>query len=238
MHIGILQTGHVADALIPDHGDYDTMFETFLSGRGFTFTNFAVVDDVFPDRPDQCDAWLLTGSKFGAYEGHPWIARLEDFIRAAHAADVPMAGICFGHQVIAQALGGRVEKFAGGWAAGRKEYAFEGLGTIALNAWHQDQVTAVPPGARVVGSNDFCANAALVYGDAILTVQPHPEIRNPYLEGLLDVRAPGVVPQDEIEAARAGIGKPLDDVRIADQIADFLIAAHARRHPTKEAAHG
>ncbi len=236
MHIGILQTGHVADALIGDHGDYDEIFRTFLAGHGFGFSNYAVVDGAFPEGPESCDAWLITGSKHGTYEALPWIAPLEALIRAIHGAGLPMVGICFGHQIVAQALGGKVEKFAGGWAAGRKVYEFDGLGPVALNAWHQDQVTGLPPGARVVARNDFCANAALAYGEQVLTIQAHPEILNPYLQGLLDVRAPGVVPRAEIDAARSAIGLPLDDRRIADHFASFFRAAAARRGRA-EAAH-
>ncbi|MEL7117636.1 MAG: type 1 glutamine amidotransferase, partial [Pseudomonadota bacterium] len=168
MHIGILQTGHVADALIPAHGDYDQIFMTFLAGRGLTFSAYPVVDGVFPDGITAADGWLVTGSKHGAYEDHAWIPPLEAFIREAHAAHVPMVGICFGHQIIAQALGGRVEKYSGGWAVGPVDYDVEGFGALSLNAWHQDQVTELPDDARPIGTNDFCRYPALAYGDHIL----------------------------------------------------------------------
>ena len=222
MHIGILQTGHVAETLIPEHGDYDTIFPAFLDGHGFTFTNYAVVDMEFPEGPDVADGWLITGSKHGAYEDHPWIAPLEDLVRKIYAQSIPMVGICFGHQIIAQALGGKVEKFAGGWAVGHKTYDIDGLGQMAINAWHQDQVTEIPPDARVIGRNDFCANAALVYGDKALSFQPHPEFRRDYLDGLLRVRAPGVVPDPLIAEATANLDKPVSKDRMAQYIADFF----------------
>jgi GMP synthase-like glutamine amidotransferase len=78
----------------------------------------------FPKDIHDCDGWLITGSRFGAYEDHPFIPPLEDFIRAAYAAHVPVVGICFGHQIIAQAMGGKVEKYAGGWSVGPTEYNF------------------------------------------------------------------------------------------------------------------
>jgi GMP synthase (glutamine-hydrolysing) len=224
MHIGILQTGHVAEALL-EHGDYDQIFAEFLTGRGLRLSNYAVVDEVFPDSIHTCDGWLITGSKHGAYEDHPWIPPLEDFIRAAHAACVPMVGICFGHQIIAQALGGRVEKFEGGWAVGAKRYAVEGWGDLVLNAWHQDQVTERPPEARAFASNDFCAYPALAYGDHILTLQPHPEIRKGYMQGLIDVRGPGVVPQPLLDAAARDLDQPLDEALVADRIAEFFKTA-------------
>ena len=97
MKIGILQTGHVPAELTERHGEYPAMFEAMLAGNGFTFESWAVVDNDFPASIHSADGWLITGSRHGAYEDHPWIAPLEAFIRAAYAAEVPMAGICFGH---------------------------------------------------------------------------------------------------------------------------------------------
>ena len=221
MLIGILQTGHVHDSLVGDHGNYPAMFERLLAGHGFEFATWRVVDMEFPSDVHDADAWLITGSRHGTYEDHPFIAPLEDFIRAAHIAKVPMVGICFGHQIIAQALGGRVEKHEKGWAVGATEYDFEGK-PIRMNAWHQDQVVEVPPGAKVIGSNEFCENAALLYGDTIYTVQAHPEIRDDYMDGLIEARGRGIVPDPVLDASRERLGTSLDDKAVADQIAEFF----------------
>ena len=221
MNIGILQTGHAPDALMPETGDYADLFKRLLGDHDFDFTVYDVVDMQFPDDVHAADGWLLTGSKHGAYEDHPFIAPLETFIRDAYAAAVPMVGICFGHQIIAQALGGKVEKFAGGWAVGRQTYDWQGQ-TVALNAWHQDQVTQRPDGAEVVATNDFCENAALVYGDRIFTVQAHPEFENDFTRKLGDARGEGVVPAPLLEAARAAQHAPIDNRSIADQMARFF----------------
>ncbi len=154
MRIGILQTGAAPDALM-DMGDYPDLFMRLLAGHGFSFATYRVLDNQFPASVHDCDGWLITGSRHGAYEDHAWIPPLEDFIRAAYGAHVPMVGVCFGHQIIAQAMGGKVEKFSKGWSAGATDYDFGGK-KVRLNSWHQDQVTRKPDSAMVIASNDFC----------------------------------------------------------------------------------
>ena len=219
--IGILLTGHSPDEIRSDLGDYDQMFTDLLRGHGFRYRTYAVVDGEFPARADECDGWLITGSKHGAYEPHGWIPPLEQFIRKVYADGRPMVGVCFGHQIIAQALGGKVEKYVHGWAVGRHEYVIDGQ-SIALNAWHQDQVTEVPLGATVIGRNEFCDNAALQYGDRILTMQPHPEHTDDFFCRLAESRGRGLVPDDVLNAAIARVGQPTQHQIMADRMAAFL----------------
>ncbi len=221
MKIGILQTGHAPDALIGRTGDYSDMFRRLLAGQGLTFRTWSVVDMEFPAGVHDAEGWLLTGSRHGAYEDHPFIPPLEDFIRAAYAERVPMVGICFGHQIIAQALGGRVEKFAGGWSVGPTTYRHDG-GEVTLNAWHQDQVVEKPAEATVVATGPHCENAALVYGDRAFTVQAHPEFDNAFLRELMAARGRGLVPDRLLAEAEAALAEPVDQAVMARQIADFF----------------
>ena len=221
MLIGFLQTGLAPETLSPEMGDYPDMFARLLSGRGLTFRTFRVVEGEFPAAVSDCDGWLITGSRHGVYEGHPWIAPLEQFIRDCFAAAVPMVGVCFGHQIIAQAMGGKVERFDGGWAVGATTYDF-GDRSMTLNAWHRDQVTCAPSGAQVIAGNDFCTNAALLYPGHALTVQAHPEFRPDFVKGLMETRGKGLVPDDVMAAAAARLDDPLHDNAMADQIADFF----------------
>ena len=232
MRIGILKCGQSPEILRGDQGDYDTMFERLLAGRGFDFDSYHVETMEFPDNIHSADGWLLTGSRHGAYEDHAFIPPLETFIRDAYAQSVPMVGICFGHQIIAQALGGKVVKHPAGWAVGAQDYEFDGE-KITLNAWHQDQVTELPQGAEVAATNAFCENAALVYGNRAYTVQAHPEFDDSFVDGLIEHRAKGVVPPDLLEAARARMGGARQSGSIADRIEAFFKAAPARQGQQK-----
>ncbi|WP_299028989.1 type 1 glutamine amidotransferase [uncultured Sulfitobacter sp.] len=221
MKIGILQTGHAPEGMVELQGDYDNMFEKMLDGHDFTFQTFSVVDGEFPSTPQDADGWLITGSKHGAYEDHAWIPPLEDLIRDIHAADKPMIGVCFGHQIIAQAMGGKVVKFDGGWSVGRTEYTIDGK-QVALNAWHQDQVVELPHGADVLGHSDFCANAVLAYGDSIWTIQPHPEFPAASVDVLIRTRGKGVVPDDLLATATDRLEQPTHNADMARHMAQFF----------------
>ena len=221
MRIGILQTGLAPENLSPAMGDYPDMFTRLLDGQGFTFRTWRVLDGEFPASVHEADGWLITGSRHGVYEDHAWIPPLEQFIRDAYAAHVPLVGICFGHQIVAQAMGGKVERYAGGWSVGPTAYDFGGE-TITLNAWHRDQVVEKPANATVVASNDFCANAALLYDDRVFTVQAHPEFRPEFVDGLIETRGKGLVPDAVLAAATAKRDTPLSSQTMAGRIAAFF----------------
>lgn len=221
MHIGLLQAGHLPDELQESVGNYDALYSKLLTDQGFDWSVWPVVDDVFPPDIEAADGWLISGSKYGAYDALPWIAKLEALIREIYAAKKPLVGICFGHQIIAQALGGKVEKFGGGWAVGRHAYDWNGQ-EVVLNAWHQDQVVETPQGCEVVGRSPFCRYAALVYPGGAFTVQAHPEFDSGIIDQLINVRGKGLVPDVLLHKASAELHQPTDEDRLAREIGAFF----------------
>lgn len=237
---GILVLGRFGEAEERRHGTLGDIFEAWLrSGApegSYAFTQFQIADGAPLPAPDACQAWVLTGSKFGVYDDVPWIPPLEDFIRRVTELDAPMIGVCFGHQIIAHALGGRVVKSAKGWGCGVHDYAVAdrpawlttAADVVALHAMHQDQVTAPPSAARRIAGSAFCPNAILAYGPGaaprILTVQGHPEF-DAALDGDLVRRRRGAgIPEAVADAALATLGAPVDNLALASAAYAVLCA--------------
>ena len=228
--IGILKCGHVAPSVAARHGTYTEWFRALLGPQGFDMPDWAVVDGDFPDSIDACDGWLVTGSPLGVYEDHAFIPPLMDFIRACRDAGKPVVGICFGHQAIAQALGGTVVKHEGGIKIGRQTYRVKGLGALTLNAWHQDQVVAPPPGAEILAEGPGCSVGAMAIGDTILTLQTHPEMTNACLLDLIELRRDsGSFAPEQAALAEAGATEAVDDKAAAAWIGDFYRQGIGRR---------
>ncbi|WP_166416550.1 type 1 glutamine amidotransferase [Cochlodiniinecator piscidefendens] len=227
MKLGILQCGHVSQDTAEKHGTLPQLFETMLAGHDFTFQSWDVENMEFPTSVSDADGWLLTGSKHGAYEDHPFIAPLCEFIRQSYDARIPLVGICFGHQIIARAMGGTVEKFDKGWGLGPQTYDYNGHGKVTLNAWHQDQVTKAPSSATPILSSDFCENAALLYDqNRALTIQPHPEF-GPEVIGDFVAARRGTADycDDAMQRALDLAHVPLSNAYLATEIATFLKSA-------------
>ncbi|HLG79482.1 MAG TPA: type 1 glutamine amidotransferase [Bradyrhizobium sp.] len=228
--VTIIETGIISPQQRDRHGSFPQMFQRMIGAADSTIT-FDVVsvvaDEPLPD-PAGLEAILITGSPAGVYDKFEWIAPLEDFVRAAYAGRTPMAGICFGHQLMAQALGGIVRKSDKGWGIGRHVYDIApGNGVIdgehiALACSHQDQVLEPPRGASTFMSSDFTPHAGLLYGNgAALSVQPHPEFSVGFAHLCCDMRE-GKAPDDVVAAAKASLQLPLESDRLGAAIARFL----------------
>jgi GMP synthase-like glutamine amidotransferase len=223
MKVAVLETGRPPGDLAEEHGDYPSMFGELL-GPAFEIESFDVQAGEFP-QPAAHHAYMITGSAAGVYEDLPWIEPLEEFIRSADGAK--MVGICFGHQVMAEALGGHVEKSDKGWGAGlhtytvvRSEPWIDSAGTIAVPASHQDQVVRQPPNTEVVAASDFTPFAALAWTDRpAISFQFHPEFSPAFAKALIEKRYDAVPNPD---AAIASLDAPNDSARVGRWIRNFL----------------
>lgn len=226
MKLAILETGRPPGDLADQFGDYPAMFARML-GDDFDLHSFDVAAGELPADPADYDAYLITGSPAGVYDPLPWIEPLSSFIRSARASK--MVGICFGHQIMAEALGGHVEKSKKGWGAGlhhysivRREPWLDGEQEVAVPASHQDQVVAQPPNTEVVASSAFTPYAALAWTDRpAISFQFHPEFAPAFAKALIERRYDIVPDPDKAIASLEG---PNDNARVAGWIKRFLEA--------------
>ena len=235
MKIGILEAGLIRDELADRFDSYPVMFERLLNraGRELQYVALSPVRGQMPASVDDCDGWLITGSRHGVYDELEWMAPLQDFIRAVAQDGRPLIGVCFGHQIMAAAMGGKVVKSDLGWKVGLQHYRLErGFAwmheqpeTVAIHAWHQDQVVVCPPSAEVFLSAPDCAYAGLSYGDSMISVQAHPEIEADYERALLEMFGGSLLPDDVAQRGIATLdsGAGPDFQLLADWFAEFFL---------------
>ena len=232
MKVTIIETGLVPEPIRASFGDYPGMFRALVraSDPSFSFETVSVIKgEQLPD-PAGLEAILITGSPAGVYDDEPWMSPLMDFIRAAATAEVPQVGICFGHQAIAEALGGKVIKSPKGWGVGRHTYevlACPGLAAkncpdrVSIAVSHQDQVVTLPPGAEVIARSDFTPNAGLYYPQApAISFQCHPEFSDRYSAALYTLREDRL--GDAAHTAVESLAIPADNQLLGSWIAGFL----------------
>jgi len=223
MKIGILIAGILPEKLIPRFGSYGAMYEALLDGLGYSFRHYDVRNGELPASTDEVDAWLVTGSKNGAYEDEPWINALKECLRNILKSNQPIVGICFGHQLLADVMGGAVEKFDGGWTIGRTPYHLEDGTKLHAMAWHQDQVLALPSDAIRLASADNCENAMMLVGGTVLGIQPHPEFDASIVLAALDAYKDNL-PSDLSKTALRTANEPVAGKPLAAMIDAFLMA--------------
>ena len=227
--LGILVTDDIAPEL-QHFGDYPQMFSTLLSKQnpGIAFINYDVVAGQYPADKDECDAYLITGSKADSYADTPWIVALREYVRQLYEAEKPFVGICFGHQLIALALGGDAGKSEKGWGIGVHQYQFEDHpdwleadNTFQMLAMHQDQVKQLPPDATLLASSEFCPFAAYSIKNKVLCFQAHPEFVADYSRGLI-ARRHHLIPEQTRQKAEASFSQPLDHDKVGMWINAFI----------------
>jgi len=226
MKLAILETGKPPGDLAARFGDYPAMFAHLL-GTGFEIETFDVEAGTLPVDPAAYDGYIVTGSPAGVYDPLPWIKELSDFLRLAKKQR--LVGICFGHQIMAEALGGHVEKSEKGWGAGLHTYPIvtrepwmDDAAAVSIPASHQDQVVLQPPNTEVTASSVFTPYAGLAWTDRpAISFQFHPEFDPAYAKALIAARYDRVPDPD---AAIASLDAPNDNARVGGWIRHFLLS--------------
>lgn len=231
--LGILKTDAVRPEWVPDFGEYPDMFIALL-GRLDPELEFAVYDveqGEYPQDIDEVDAYLITGSKSGVYDDKPWIGTLMEFVRELDRRRKKLVGICFGHQLVAQALGGEAGKSAKGWGVGLHRHSFsrlpswhdKGEAEFAILVSHQDQVLKNAPGAEVLASSEFCESAVVQIGEHIVTFQGHPEFVPGYSREIMEFRRE-LIGEAGYAAGVASLQEAPESERVGRWILRFLKA--------------
>ena len=236
MKIGILLVGRASEDLVDKYGTYAEMLINLINSdeKLFEFKTFNILDGIFPLNHNDCDGWIVTGSPHGVYEEHSWIPIVSQLIKDIYDNKLPIFGVCFGHQLIAQALGGNVEKSTKGWGLGLHTYQINNKtnymdslsSEVTLNICHQDQVLSPPNGATVYAKSDFCENAGFYIKDKVLTMQAHPEFLVDFIKALLTARRDVTIPKQFVDPALIGLKSHPDSVQsnqFAETIRQFFL---------------
>lgn len=226
--VGILQTGSPPPPLQEQFGSYSAMVQELL-GPQHEFATFEVRNGELPPGAASCDAYVITGSAAGVYDGDPWIGALKDFVRGASGQSA-MVGICFGHQLMAEAFGGHVIKSPRGWGIGLHRYDvsdraawMDDARSIAVPASHQDQIVQLPADARVLGGSEFTPYGIVEYPQRrAMSLQSHPEFTPEYAAALIELRRNSKYSPEQAQQALDTLREPNDRERVGGWLAQFL----------------
>ena len=231
MNIGLLECDHVEGRVARIQGGYREMFATLLEPHlaEASFRYYDACHGALPAAPAECDAYVCTGSRYSVYDQRDWIPPLGEFVRKVREARVPFVGICFGHQMLAQALGGQVARAPQGWGVGVHEMSIVGPEpwmrpervACRLQYMHGDQVLALPPGARVLARSEHCEVAMFRVGETMLGIEGHPEFSGAFNEALIRARREHIG-IETADRALAGVNGPTDSPVVGKWVAEFL----------------
>lgn len=226
MNIGLLECDDVAGRFPPIKGGYREMFAALLPGAKFRY--YEAHRGVLPVSPTECDAWLCTGSKYSVYDTDAWIENLAGFIRGLSGSR-PFVGICFGHQMLARAMGGEVAKASQGWGAGvlkvellkHEPWMQPPQKEIRIHHMHQDQVQKLPTGSVVLGRSEHCEVGMFRVGDSMLGIEGHPEFTAEFSEAVIRTRVERFGTALS-KAALESVRQPTDAPVVAQWIRNFM----------------
>lgn len=239
MKVLLLKAGETNPVVRTRHGDYDRWFLQTASRPGVQFeVRQLSLGEPLPDRPEAYDAVWMTGSPLSVTQPEPWMLAAGEFLRMAGQREVPVLGVCFGHQLLSLAHGGTVRKNPKGREigtvevdltdAGAEDFLFAGLPRrFAAQATHEDEVPTLPPGATLLAGNAMSAVQAMAIGSYIRGVQFHPEFSTAVMRSTIEVRA-GTL-GDRAPALLQGVRATPFGPKLLHNFLDHVAALHRGR---------
>ncbi|MEM9240153.1 MAG: type 1 glutamine amidotransferase [Pseudomonadota bacterium] len=219
LRIAIIVADEPWDEFYEKFGTYASFFVDWmrpvLPDAAFEAIN-VVGGMALPRDPGMYDGYLISGSRYGVYDDQPWLQPLRDFLRRARDLHRPMGGVCFGHQIMAEAFGSDVGKSPDGYVMGVETYGSKGA-----YALHQDQVFTVPEGAATVMSSPRCDIGRIEYAFPALSVQHHPEFTTAHFDDLMNLYS-DILSKDAFETALKNPDAKRDSLDIARDFARVL----------------
>lgn len=230
LKVGLLECDHVRDELRHIAGDYREMFPALFSqvAMEWDFVFYDVCNGHFPASPEECDLYICTGSKSSVYDEDDWIQQLKAFVVDIYNSGKSFIGVCFGHQILGEALGGKVEKSAVGWCVGvhrfqlvtRENWMQPFADAFNLLMMCQDQVIQLPPDATLLAETSDCPHAMFRVGDRMLGIQAHPEFPKAYDQALMELRVERIG-ENKVELGIASLELPTQEIMFAHWIKNF-----------------
>lgn len=227
MRLAVLDCAVLRDTPLETYETVGKLVESWLAPHlpGAQFTRIGIADGKAFPPADAFDGYILPGSELGVYDDTPWMAPLFDFLRQLRAARTPLVGICFGHQAMAQAFGGQARKLDQVIAIGARSFESD-TGPITAHVAHQDQVTVLPPEARITGRADYCPIAQLEYSFPAMSMQFHPEYSRDFIRSVIAMFSDDFLPaQARTEALRS-----LEEKTVRADLCGAEVAQFFRHH--------
>ncbi|KAL1336173.1 hypothetical protein HN51_030587 [Arachis hypogaea] len=191
---GVLLCAEDSELVRKKYGGYFGVFVRMLAEEGERWDVYRVARGEFPDDDELAlyNGFVITGSCNDAHGNDPWIHQLLNLLQKLNSINKKVLGICFGHQILGRALGGKVCRSPSGWDIGIRTVNLSSSSSLKLPSklsiieCHRDEIWELPPKAEVIAWSEKTGIEMFRYGDHIMGIQGHPEYTKDILFHLID----------------------------------------------------